>query len=93
MVCKNYRSCEMPSQWEQFSLAYIKNSFSIWCFIQIVHIGIFMSLHGPAETCIVVVSMSPFHALWCTHTTYIHAHDQKQSLNTPAGRLCQPAVV
>ena len=30
-------------------------------FIQFVHIAVFMSLHGPAGTCILVASASPIH--------------------------------
>ena len=36
-------SCETPIQWEQFCLVFITNTYSIWYFIQFVHIAIFMS--------------------------------------------------
>ena len=49
----------MPIYLEQFCLVYIRLTCSIWYFIQFVRIAIFMSLHGPAGTCILVASASP----------------------------------
>ena len=40
-------SCEMPIYLEQFCLVYVRNTCSIWHFIQFIPIAIFMSLHGP----------------------------------------------
>ena len=54
-------SCEMPIQWEQFSLVFITYTCSIWYFIQFVPIAIFMGLHVPAGACILVASASPIH--------------------------------
>ena len=59
--------------------------------------AVFMSLHGPAVTCIPVASMSPIHippiqcALKYRHAhIYIHACDPKQS---PGGGESPPAGV
>ena len=84
-------SCETPIHWEQFSLVYITNTYSIWYFAQFVHNAIFMSLHGPAGACIHVPPIQ--HVLkHCggTHIYYIHARDQN-NLRIPelAGFACQ----
>ena len=54
-------SCETPIYQEQSRLVYVRNTCSIWYFIQFVHIAIFMSLHGLAGACIPVASVSPIH--------------------------------
>ena len=57
-------SCEMAIQWEQFCLVFIANTCSIWYFIQLFPIAIFMSLRAPAGACIPVASVasvSPIH--------------------------------
>ena len=54
-------SCETPIYQEQSCLVYVRNTCSIWYFIQFVHIAIFMSLHVPAGACILVASASPIH--------------------------------
>ena len=54
-------SCEMPIYLEQFCLVYVRNTCSIWYYIQFVRIAIFMSLHVPAGACIPVASASPIH--------------------------------
>ena len=54
-------SCETPIYLEQSYLVYVRNTCSIWYFIQFVRIAIFMSLHVPAGACIPVASVSPIH--------------------------------
>ena len=54
-------SCEMPIYPEQSCLVYVRNTCSIWYFIQFVGIAIFMSLHLPAGACIPVASASSIH--------------------------------
>ena len=51
-------SCETPIYQEQSRLVYVRNTCSIWYFIQFVHITVFMSLHGPAGACILVSGAS-----------------------------------
>ena len=55
-------SCEGPIYQEQSCLVYVRNTCSIWYFIQFVRIAIFMSLHVPAGACIPVACASPIHA-------------------------------
>ena len=60
-------------------------------FIQFVCIAIFMSLNGPAETCILVASVSPIHVppihvVVHTHTFYIHTY-----IRDPKQLSCKPA--
>ena len=49
-------SCETPIYQEQFCLVYIRNTCSIWYFIQFVGIVIFTYI-----ACILVDSASPIH--------------------------------
>ena len=66
----------MPIYQEQSHLVYVRNTCSIWYFIQFVGIAIFMSLHIPAGACIPVASASPIHVLkHCgvhKHITYMY---------------------
>ena len=62
-------SCETPIQWEQLNLFYIRNTCSIWYFIQFVCIAIFMSLHAPVGTCTPVASASPIQ-----YNMHCHVH-------------------
>ena len=67
-------SCETPIYQEQSCLVYVRNTCSIWYFIQFVPIAIFMCLHGPAGACIPVASASPIHV-------------QSISLDLPAAKV------
>ena len=49
-------ACETPIYLEQFCLVYVRNTCSIWYYIQFVCIAIFMSLHVPTGACIPVAS-------------------------------------
>ena len=65
-------SCEMPIYQEQSCLVYVRNTCSIWYFIQFVHIAILMSLHAPAGACILVASASPIHVPPIQHVLNKH---------------------
>ena len=66
-------SCEMPIQWEQFSLVFITNIHAASG--QFVCIIIFMSSHRSAGTCIPVASVAPIHVPPIQHVLkHCHAH-------------------
>ena len=73
-------SCETPIYQEQSCLVYVRNTCSIWYFIQFVRIAIFMSLHVPAEACILVASGSPIHVFPIQHVLK-HCGGHKQNIN------------
>ena len=65
-------SCGTPIYQEQSCLVYVRNTCSIWYFIQFVRIAIFMSLHVPAGACIPVASASPIQMYWARATLMLH---------------------
>ena len=88
-------SYETPIYQEQSCLVYVRNTCSIWYFIQFVRIAIFMSLHVPAGACIPVANASPIHVFpiqrvlkHCGATNiykyiYIYTHVIQNNLRTP----------